>query len=188
MTKSEAVEIVAILSAAFPSTKLQDNTADVYARCLTDIPVEVARAATAQVLTGAEFFPTIAALRKAALDLMPGQRVPSAAEAWNEVVGEMKRVGSYGTPKFSHPAIYNAVCAMDWKLMCLSENPVAERAHFLQIYGAYRERAESAALELPDVTKLRGELTEKAMGRLEGQQEAHRVLAEIEKHSEGGSS
>ncbi len=175
MTKSETIELLAAFTASFPYVKLQDNAVDVFARCLADVPAEIGRAAALKLVCDLQYFPTISQIREAALSLMPGGEVPSVGEAWSEVVEQMKDIGSYGEPRFSHRAISEAVRAMDWKLLCLSENPIAERAHFFQIYGCFREQAVEERRQLPEVIELKRQLIEK--------QEAKRILGEIATHA-----
>ena len=43
-------------------------------------------------------------------------------------------------PKFKDPLIQKAVDIMGWKELCLSENQVADRAHFMKIYDKLVER------------------------------------------------
>ena len=58
----------------------------------------------------------------------------TAGEAWGEVLAEISRTGSYGTPRFSSPIIKKAVDCIGWQSMCLSENISVERAHFFRVF------------------------------------------------------
>ena len=73
----------------------------------------------------------------------------TAGEAWAEVRGLIGKVGSYGYPKFSSRAIDKAVSAVGWRDMCLSENIMIERAHFLKIYDSIVKREEESQMMLP---------------------------------------
>lgn len=63
-----------------------------------------------------------------------------SGEAWQEVLVEISKTGSYGIPKFSDPLIKKAVDAVGWRDICLSTNIMVERAHFLKIYDTYVSR------------------------------------------------
>ena len=55
-------------------------------------------------------------------------------EAWAEV---MAQLDPYRTPHYSDPLIHRAVKAIGYLNLCMSERIGVERAHFLQIYGAF---------------------------------------------------
>ena len=61
-------------------------------------------------------------------------------EAWAEVLGAIRSVGSYGSPEFSDPLIQKAVNCIGWRHLCLSENIEIQRAHFLKIYENLSKR------------------------------------------------
>jgi len=61
-------------------------------------------------------------------------------EAWAEVLGAIRIVGSYGSPKFSDSLIKKAVNCIGWRHLCLSENIEIQRAHFLKIYESLSKR------------------------------------------------
>lgn len=80
--------------------------------------------------------------------------LPTAADAWAEVLEAIRCVGSYGQPSFSHPLIDQAVRGMGgWKVMCGMEidETATWRAQFRTMYDAYAGRREQAANLLPDV-------------------------------------
>jgi len=63
-----------------------------------------------------------------------------AGEAWGEVIKQIGKVGSWGTPVFSDPLIRRAVDCLGWSCLCSSEDIMVERAHFLKIYESIVER------------------------------------------------
>ncbi len=126
----EIAEILVFLGACYPNAGLSPASVEAYAEMLRDLPFEsLLRAAQIHVYTS-PYFPTIAELRR----LATNSNLPSAAEAWGEVLRAVREVGSYGTPSFSHPLISAAVHCLGWVEICRSENPEAVRAHFFQIY------------------------------------------------------
>jgi hypothetical protein len=146
MTREEAIKILAILSAAYPNFSLPKATGELYIKMLTDIPAKLGEAAALAHIAESQYYPTVAELRTKALKFATQDALPQSGEAWGEVVREIKRVGSYGTPQFSHDAIKKAVDAVGWKNICLSTDPGVERAHFMRIYEQLRAREEEQAL------------------------------------------
>lgn len=78
--------------------------------------------------------------------------LPSYADAWDEVLTQIRRVGSWGAPSWSHPVIAQAVAGMGgWTQMCSMElsETATWRAQFRDVYNAYASRAEAEAKLLP---------------------------------------
>jgi hypothetical protein len=154
MTPDDTIRIMAILTAAYPQVNLARETVEVYGKFLADLPFEAGYAAAMDLISTNKWLPTVAELRRRAFTLMPETHIPTAAEAWAEVVDQVQSLGSYRLPAFSHPVIERAVKALGWRELCLTENLQADRAHFLQIYEAFREDTELQAMRLPEVKRL----------------------------------
>lgn len=80
MTREEAHELVARLMAAWPRQAVEASTVEVYVRALGDLDHRAAREAVSELILAAEWFPTVAAIRRAVAERTLG--LPSAAEAW----------------------------------------------------------------------------------------------------------
>jgi hypothetical protein len=148
----DILPVLALLGAVYPGFELKDLTVEVYLRLLADLPAEALEKAALDHIARSKFFPTIAELRQAAFDLLEAidpQPVPQ--QAWGLVQAEIERVGHAGTPKFEFLAIAQAVEALGWRALCVSDNPIAERAHFVQVYQAILERQRQEARRLPEV-------------------------------------
>ncbi|TYO95146.1 replicative helicase loader/inhibitor [Desulfallas thermosapovorans] len=152
MTEKEAITLVGMLFAAYPKFEAPKATIKLYQQFLQDLDFNLARAAVTKHIAVSQYFPTIAELRDAALSLT--NKTPSASDAWCEVMEQISKIGSYGAPKFSHPAIKKAVNAIGWTNLCWSEEIGVERAHFLKIYEVYRKREVENAKILPLFKKL----------------------------------
>lgn len=133
------------------------STADVYAQKLADVPFEAVKAAVAQWTSEAHDWPPNAGqLRTSALALIR-PALPAWADAWDEVLTTIRRIGYYGTPAFSHPLITQAVQGMGgWQTMCQMEITETStwRAQFRDVFNAYANRAESEMRLLPAVRSL----------------------------------
>lgn len=147
----EVAKIVGALAAAFPHAQITEDTLRVYVAALADIPLDVLEVAANQCLAECEFFPTVARLRDTALSLTTDlERQPTPFAAWGEVVEAIRRVGFYREPTFSTPLTAKAVSIMGWKELCLSDNQVADRAHFVKVYEQLLHRQKQEVRLLPE--------------------------------------
>lgn len=145
MTREETAQVLAVLGAAFPSATITADTAEVYHQALEDVNYRSAAAVLPEVIRTADWFPTVAAIRRAVAEHV-GALSPSALDAWAEVIAEARRVGNYDSPEFSHDAIAQTVRAIGWANVCMSEMPDTIRAHFLRLYDEHRKQADHRTL------------------------------------------
>ena len=164
---------MAMLSASYPKTQLQQETTDVYYMVLGDLDVALLKAATLQIITTSKWFPSAAELRATAFELIErGEGVPDAYQAWTQVLGEIGRVGHFGRPEWTHEAVGATVKAIGgWGYLCMSENMVADRARFVEAYGMMVKRERETMRMLPavraEIEKVAGLLTGSGLKRLE---------------------
>lgn len=140
MEFKEVQQLIARAIAAYPFSQNKDmrGTIQVWAELLVDIDFALANAALARHITTKNYFPTIAEIRSAVMEMSGvNNELPSAEDAWKEV---MKKLDYYSRPKYSHPLIQQAVDCIGYVSLCNSENPVADRAHFIKIYNSYKDR------------------------------------------------
>jgi hypothetical protein len=121
-----------------------EHTAKAWHPILADIPARRLFDAAAQHARSSRFFPAPSELVSLATR---HAATPSPEDAWRLVKREIRRVGYYGEPSFPDTTTASAVEAMGWDTLCLMDagDQAAERAHFMRIYGAYRERFRMAA-------------------------------------------
>jgi len=79
MTRQEALKLVAILEAAYPRQELRRDTVEIYARFLQDLDYKVAERAIQNHIRNEKWFPTIAEIREACVELV--HNLPSTEEA-----------------------------------------------------------------------------------------------------------
>lgn len=145
MNRQEAAQLVAVCLASCPQQSARiDQTrqlamVDAFANLLDDLPYEQANAAVRVLLQTSPFIPAIADIRAKVLELKHGP-VAAGGEAWGSVLKAMKREGSHRTPGveffFVDSVVAKCVAAMGWIDLCLSENTVADRARFIELYDA----------------------------------------------------
>lgn len=156
MAKPEQVQkLLDIIVDAYPQFELSPGRIDLYKKMLSDLDVEALAAAVKQHIATSKFPPTIAELRQGAATVS-GPALPSYADAWEEVLGEVRRVGYLGAPSFSHPLIAKAVAVMGWRDLCASDvsETATWRAQFRDIYNSYAARAAQEAAYMPSVRAL----------------------------------
>lgn len=152
---AEIAALVAIIGKAYPSFEADKDRVALFVDMLADLDPAALKAAVKQHIATSKFPPTIAELRQGAATVS-GPALPSYADAWEEVLGEVRRVGYLGMPSFSHPLIAKAVAVMGWRDLCASEvsETATWRAQFRDIYNSYAARAAQEAAYMPSVRAL----------------------------------
>lgn len=154
-SRQEIIKALTVLAAAYPRFELPPATVEIYTRLLIDLDFDTLKAATLHCATVYKFFPTVAEIRAAAVELQTmAEGIPAESEAWGEVIKRIQDVGSYGTPEFSHPLIAQVVRQFGWLNLCMSENQTADRARFLEAYSAAFKESRRRAQMLPEVLNI----------------------------------
>lgn len=152
-TDAEIHKALTLLAAAYPRFDLPEATIKVYQRLLADLDFDLLKAATLQCATLCKFFPTVAEIRDAAVELSTmAEGIPSDIEAWGEINREIQRVHHDGRPEFSHPLIEQIVRDLGWRSLCLSDNQIADRARFMDAYEKNLKVSRRRRQMLPEVT------------------------------------
>lgn len=138
----DRLDIIKKLFAAYPNSKPEEATHAVYLEVLHDIPLEELAVIVRQIVSTPGAFPPSAGdtrdLWLRSKGLLPD--VDAAERAWASATAAMRGVGSYGVPRFKDPLVAEVVKTMGWQTLCASDNPEADRAHFMRIYNAYAKR------------------------------------------------
>ncbi len=159
MTVTELDFCYQMVLAAWPHTRPTPATFALAERLLLPLDARTVAAAIEQFsLDGREFAPTMGQVARRAHEVamqVAGVTVPDGQQALSEVHDRISRVGRYGDPTWSHPAVAAAVGAMGgWEATCGSNNPEAYRAHFLRVYDTLRGRLERESLVAPSMREL----------------------------------
>jgi hypothetical protein len=133
MTKAEAVKLLAVLGAAYPRQDVSEGTAKLYCEFLADIPYGVAEAAVKKLIATCKYFPTIAEIRREAVEAC--LHLPPADEAWAEIMSHED-----GTPWSC--SFIREMCGVFGGLWNFrhTENQDMLRSQFFKQYGEVRER------------------------------------------------
>jgi hypothetical protein len=116
---------------------------------LADLDYAVANAAAERLIATSKWIPTIAEIREACLAITAGPKVPGG-EAWGAVMRAIGRFGAYRTPgvefNLEDPIAQRCVLSLGWRELCLSENAIADRARFIELYDQLATTTRVAAL------------------------------------------
>ena len=156
MTPEQTQKLWTELSVMFPGqlTRLTEDQqramAAGYRRFLADLDYPSACTAVEQLIATSEFLPTVAKIRAAVVELELGPQ-RSGGEAWSGVLREVGRTGVCRQPTFEDPVTAQAVRGLGWQAICNSENQVADRARFIELYDqlAARVRRTEVTANLP---------------------------------------
>ena len=163
MASKETINrIFKMLKANWPKEPYGKATLELYWRCLGDIDDDILKAATVHCITTRTFWPRVAELRQAAFDIMcnkAGQL--TAGEAWALVVKTGSLPESWWAagerherPKLPEP-VQKALDAIGgWRRLTDSDYYSADRARFLEAYGAFAKRDAETRQMLPEVREL----------------------------------
>lgn len=156
---AEFGNILAVLENMYPRVKLELRTVEAYHLILGDLDADLLQAATLEI--GAQdraFFPSAGELRTVAFELLDRQRgIPTAGEAWAEVLETVNWYEPPALADFSHPAIYDALKGIGGNRY-LAHTPEAmlftARARFFETYKALLKREREDMRMLPTVREV----------------------------------
>lgn len=154
--RHEFQKVMGVLAAAYPRFELQPATISAYHAVLSDLDLNLLKAATLHLAATSKWFPAASEIRQTAFELVERESgVPDASQAWRAVMREVSRVGHSQPPDFGHAAIGEAVEAVGgWRQLCLSDNPVSERMRFIQAYEMMLQRERATMRMLPQVKEI----------------------------------
>lgn len=163
MTPNEAHQLVARACAARPTPAsfldavMAKGMIAIWADVLADIDFADGAAALKRWIAddaNAGKLPEPGQIRRIADEARNGRR-RHGGDAWGDVLREIGRTGRYRSPSFADEVTARAVARLGWRELCDSENPVADRARFVQLYDQLATEAVSdrAVASLPGVAR-----------------------------------
>jgi hypothetical protein len=159
-TREDIKNAMAFMACSYPNyhpiLEGQVNAVDVMFNLLGDLPVETLQVAVQACCAepGRAFAPSAGEIRGMAIQLhAQAAELPTAAEAWGLIMESFKHITSERETMLAHPLIQEAIrCMGGLERIGLSEDNMADRAHFLKIYQQLYDRELSYAAQLPAVT------------------------------------
>ena len=154
MTKNEIISLIRVLTVNYQKWPAYGKMADLvelWLMTLSDMPYEVAKAATALHMSRSVYPPTIAAIREAAAEIAK-PRVMDFSEAWEHVCKAIREFGFYRQEEAMAsmpPDVAAMVRRFTWREICLSENSEVLRAQFRMAWDTQAKRQTERNI-LPD--------------------------------------
>jgi len=154
---------------------------------LGDLPSEVLGLAVKELASsGREFFPPAGVVRQTAIGLLgAAATAKTAGEAWEEVRLALSR-GEHGYRKgyyeWSSELVeraFNGIGGWQYFNEALMDSVMADRAHFMRVYGELLEREERERREIPAVTEYRRMLLGDA-GRADRSKRPRMIAVDVE--------
>ena len=151
MTKEEFGKLAMFLKAAYEKDKFlaSKESAEVWYALLKDIPYQVAQEAVMRHVRTCKFPPAPSEIIEQAVNAVePEQDTWSAA--WGFVQKAIRYYGTWGEMQamaMLDPLTRIIVKRLGYKNLCLSENPMADRANFRTAYEQEQKRQHEKALQ-----------------------------------------
>jgi hypothetical protein len=171
--EAEILKVLKPYAAAFPNMKMQPEAWPIYASVLSVLTPDEVNAAMRKLLHTIKFFPTVAEIFEAAQSIREtaeASGLPTAGEAWQEVIRQARQNGLERPWTFSCPEVKKALDQFGKvELMMVEEKQTnTARAHFMRIYTdvikrAKEERENKAVLNA--LPKVRGKIVQIAEAR-----------------------
>lgn len=168
MDFKEFGQIVFMIQAFYPREDLLSNDAikEVWFEQLKDIPYDVCQSAIKKWVLTQKWSPSVSEIRELCIELTGGL-TPDSGQAWDEV---LKAIRKYGYLREAEalasmsPLTRETTMQMGYYELCASENQVADRAHFMQMYDqvARRHKMDSQLSEplKQRIQEIRGKMIE----------------------------
>lgn len=158
MNKKEFATFAAALRTYYPREQILPNeqAMELWFRELQDIPMEIAEATLRKWVSTNKWSPSIAEIRENATSIKDGDPL-TWGESWERALAAIRKFGSY-RPREAldslDPLTRKCVESIGFRELCMSENPMTDRANYRMIFEvmAKREQAhKQLALPLQEV-------------------------------------
>jgi len=152
MVKSEMMKLLTVLTEVYPKFEVNDIKAQVFYELLGDLDYSILQTAIKKHMLTNDYPPTIAELRKQALEIMNPSIQMTAAEAWGEVQKAIRYYGWYREEEALASMSEGArkiTQYIGWQNICEAENIDVLRGQFFKMYGQVEAREKTEAL-LPE--------------------------------------
>lgn len=133
---------------------------ELWFRQLQDIPYEAAEAILSKWVATNKWSPSIADIRNGMAEIQNGGAVEDWGDGWNKAMAAIRKYGSYNEAEALDslpPLTRETVRRLGYKSLCWSENQIADRANFRQVYEILEKRqVEDRKIPLPVREKIAG--------------------------------
>lgn len=174
MTKKEFGKIAMALKTYYPRESLlpNDEALELWYRQLCDLQYGVAEAALNKWVATSKWSPTVADLRKNAIEIKLGNQ-QDWGEGWERVLKAIRKYGTYdGKRALEELDEISRECVkrLGWYNLCMSEHMTTDRANFRMIYEELAARRKEQA-QLPEQLRTQIDAIQQVnVGMIEGGQ------------------
>jgi len=154
--RADIIKLVGICSINYrnwPENGKEDALISLWETMMSDVDFEIGQVAIQKHMSESVYPPTIADIRAKIADCTVA-REKTGIEAWGDVKSAIRRFGSYNEKKAMESlsgVTRKVVEYIGFKTLCLSEEEMADRAHFLKVYDTVARREREDALLLPQI-------------------------------------
>lgn len=151
-TVTETAECLAIILPLFPTLRLSESDSIAMARAwqrqFADVPVtEFLAVLDEAARESGAFFPSFGLVCEVMARRVAGPSRPGL-EAWGDVLAKVREHGYLRQPTFEDPLVARLVSVFGWMNICMSEEGMVDRAHFIRAYDALAQTARRETLQL----------------------------------------
>ena len=147
MTKQEFSTLAMAIKTYYPKENILPNqqAMELWYRELHDIPFPVAEAALRKWVNTNKWSPSIAEIRAMTVNVVEGEQM-TWGESWEKAVKAIRRFGSYNPREALEsldPLTRRCVESLGYRELCISENPMADRANFRMVFETLDKRQQT---------------------------------------------
>ena len=153
MTRTEALKLVTMLQLAYPRQVLDERNVKVYAQFIEDLDYKVAERAIQSHIRNEKWFPAIAEIREACVEL--AHAIPSTEEAMEIIRSAVQRY-DYGAIK-GNDLLRQAVATVGYEKIGYSEYPEPLYRQVKEAYDNLRKQEIKRLQSTPAVGMLGAE-------------------------------
>jgi hypothetical protein len=152
--RTEVIKLIGLCSVNYrnwPEPDKMEMLTALWLKMLDDTEFFIAEAAVEKYLAESVYPPTIADIRARIADITVIKE-KTAIEAWDDVKNAIRKYGWYREKEAMQSlggVTHKVIDSIGFKTLCMSENEMADRAHFLKVYDVLAAREREAALTLP---------------------------------------
>lgn len=174
MKQADIIKLIGICSVNYrnwPEPGKEEVLIALWGQMLEDVSFEIAQVAVQKYMSESVYPPTIADIRARIADITVFREKPGI-EAWGDVKTAIRKYGVYNEEKAMNSLMgvtRKVVESMGFRTICMSENEMADRAHFLKVYDTIAERERQDALMLKSTRDLIARLQESKTTYLQGE-------------------
>lgn len=165
MTEQQFAMIGDAIKTLYPAHKILPNqhAMDLWYSILKDLDYDAVTIALQKYASQNTFPPTIADLRGGCASIQNGEYKPWE-DGWKEVCEAIRKYGYMREGEALHslsPMARKIVLRLDYQALCASENPMADRANFRDIYNNMVNKQKQREQLSPNVRNLLDKATER---------------------------